>query len=105
MRTGQTITRIPLVSVAARTASRPDTQIARDCAGLACRGPGAVSSEAAEMVMVLVSLQDGYADIAGLEALHPEFAELPLKVAARTDRADREYFAWEIAALLAASGA
>jgi hypothetical protein len=54
--------------------------------------------------MVLVLLQDGYADIAGLEALRPEPAELPLKVAARTDRADREYFAWEIAALLAASG-
>jgi hypothetical protein len=41
------------------------------------------------MVMVLVLLQDGYADIAGLEALHPEFAELPLKITAKIDRADR----------------
>src|SRR6185437_1046675 len=58
LRTGQTITRIPLARVAARTASLPDmrSQPAR-------RGSlaGAGSSEAAGMVMTLVSLRDGYA--------------------------------------------
>src|SRR6185437_8237802 len=61
LRTGQTITRIPLASVAARTASRPDTQSRREAARLARAGSDACSSETADMVMTLVSLLDGHA--------------------------------------------
>src|SRR6185312_4203766 len=61
LRTGQTMTRIPLASVAACTASRPDTQSRRDAARLACHGSEPSSSETADMVMTLVSLCDGYA--------------------------------------------